>query len=109
LDNLVSKKKKMKLPEISSYPFVPRDLCFTMKSDVMVGDIVDAIQKVDKELIHDVSVFDVYELSDDTKSVALDFYYQSKDKTLSEEEIVGLTDRIIKVMQNKFQAELRGV
>ncbi|USO02144.1 MAG: phenylalanine--tRNA ligase subunit beta [Alphaproteobacteria bacterium] len=108
LDNLPRKNSKVKLPELSSYPSVPRDLCFIMKQNVMAVDVVSEVEKIDRALIHDVSVFDVYELPDGQKSVAFDFYYQSMEKTLSEEEITALTDKIIKMMKDKFDAELRG-
>lgn len=107
LDRIPPIKNKMKKIEISNYPFVPRDLCFIVESHVMADDMVQAIQKINVELIHDVSVFDVYEMQN-KKSVAIEFYYQSLYKTLEEAEITDLTSVILKTMKEKFGAELRG-
>ena len=47
--------------ELSSFQPVSRDFAFIVDRSVKAGDIVRAAQGVDKKLITDVTVFDVYE------------------------------------------------
>ncbi|GCC49635.1 hypothetical protein chiPu_0033980, partial [Chiloscyllium punctatum] len=47
--------------ELSAFQPVSRDFAFIVDRSVKAGDIVRAAQNVDKKLITDVTVFDVYE------------------------------------------------
>ena len=47
--------------ELSAFQPVSRDFAFIVDRGVKAGDIVRAAQGVDKKLITDVTVFDVYE------------------------------------------------
>mgnify|MGYP000222808277 CR=1 FL=1 len=61
------------------------------------GDLVRAAQGVDKKLITDVSVFDVYEgkgIDPGKKSVAIEVVLQPRDKTLTDVEIEALGQKI---------------
>jgi len=57
-----------------------------------------------------VNLFDVYEgdkLPAGKKSYALSFMIQDENKTLSDQEIDGLMNKLITLYQEKFSAELR--
>ena len=75
-----------------------RDFAFIVDRTVKAGDIVRAAQGVDKKLITDVTVFDVYEgkgIDDGKKSIAIAVTIQPREKTLTDQEIdaVGGEDR----------------
>jgi phenylalanyl-tRNA synthetase beta chain len=66
--------------------------------------------KVDKKLIKDVSLFDVYEgnkLPANKKSYGVSLTISSSEKTLSDKEIDKLMNKIIKNLNSNFGAELR--
>src|SRR3954469_710728 len=83
--------------ELSAFQPVSRDFAFIVDRAVKAGDIVRAAQGVDKKLITDVTVFDVYEgkgIDDGKKSVAIAVTLQPRDKTMTDEEIDAVAAKI---------------
>ena len=69
-------------------------------------DLVNHIKNIDRKIISDVRVFDNF-VSKDLRSIALEVVIQSDIKTLTEEEINKLSERIIDLAKSKFKAKLR--
>lgn len=95
----------------SIYQPVERDFAFVVGSDQAAGEMLSYLQKIDKNLIKEVSLFDVYEgdkLEPGKKSLAFNVVIQSNDHTLTEAELNELSNNIIKNMAEKFGAVLRG-
>ncbi|MDU2925443.1 hypothetical protein, partial [Bradyrhizobium sp.] len=70
-----------------------------------------AAQGVDKKLITDVTVFDVYEgkgIEDGKKSVAIAVTLQPRDKTMTDEEIDAVAAKITADVGKKTGGTLRG-
>ena len=66
--------------------------------------------KIDKKLIKDISLFDVYEgnkLPANKKSYGISLAISSSDKTLSDKEIDNIMGKVIKNLNSNFGAELR--
>ena len=87
-----------------------RDFAFVMDKNIEVGRLINAIKGVDKELISEVRLFDVYEgekCPEGKKSIALEVVIQPKEKTLTEEEIDSVSRRIIGIAGKVVGAELR--
>ena len=79
------------------------------------GDILRAARGADKKLIAAASVFDVFEgpTADEQfgagkKSVAISVSLQPTEKTLTDEEIEGVAERVVAAVQKAVGAELRG-
>ena len=73
-------------------------------------ELYKATKEVKTNLLKAVNLFDVYEgdkLPTGKKSYALSFMIQDENKTLSDQEIDGLMNKLIKLYQEKFNAELR--
>ena len=80
-----------------------------MNKDQNVGEIIDAIYKTDKQMIKNVTVFDIYtgeKLGADLKSVAFRITLES-DVVLTDEIITGKVNKIIKMAEFRYQAKLR--
>lgn len=106
--NVVS--SKIKFAEISKYPVVKRDLALLLKEDVSFSDVHRIVKLADKNLINDVSLFDVYEgdkLPQGTKSYAISIKLQDKDKTLTDSQIEKIMGKIQQQLQTEMGAELR--
>jgi phenylalanyl-tRNA synthetase beta chain len=100
-------------PVLDLSPFQPvsRDFAFIVDRAVKAGDIVRAAQSVDKKLITDVTVFDVYEgkgIDDGKKSVAIAVTMQPREKTLTDGEIEAVGARIVAEVSTKTGGVLRG-
>ncbi|MDU6325612.1 MAG: phenylalanine--tRNA ligase subunit beta, partial [Bradyrhizobium sp.] len=97
--------------ELSAFQPVSRDFAFIVDRKVKAGDIVRAAQGVDKKLITDVTVFDVYEgkgIEDGKKSVAIAVTLQPRDKTMTDEEIDAVAAKITADVGKKTGGTLRG-
>jgi phenylalanyl-tRNA synthetase beta chain len=89
---------------------VRRDFAFVVDSAVEAEKLVKAIRLVDRALIDDVTVFDLYEgehVGQGKKSLALEVRIQPRDKTLNDAEIEALSAKIIAAAQKATGAVLR--
>ena len=113
LDAVPAGKAKGKLQkELKASSLMPltRDFAFVMDKGVEAAKVIATIQNVNKELITDVSVFDVYEgehLEAGKKSLALQVTIQPRDKTLTDAEIEALSAQIINFVAKNTGAVLR--
>jgi phenylalanyl-tRNA synthetase beta chain len=97
--------------ELSAFQPVSRDFAFIVDRAVKAGDIVRAAQGVDKKLISDVTVFDVYEgkgIDDGKKSIAIAVTMQPREKTMTDEEIDAVAAKITAEVTKKTGGVLRG-
>ncbi|HVV41199.1 MAG TPA: phenylalanine--tRNA ligase subunit beta [Nitrobacter sp.] len=97
--------------ELSAFQPVSRDFAFIVDRRVKASDIVRAAQGVDRKLIADVSVFDVYEgkgIDPDKKSVAITVTLQPREKTLTDQEIDAVAAKIVAEVTRKTGGVLRG-
>jgi phenylalanyl-tRNA synthetase beta chain len=96
--------------ELSAFQPVSRDFAFIVERGVRAGDIVRAAQGVDKKLITDVGVFDVYEgkgIDDGKKSVAIAVTMQPREKTMTDQEIDAVGAKIVAEVNRKTGGVLR--
>jgi phenylalanyl-tRNA synthetase beta chain len=96
--------------ELSAFQPVSRDFAFIVDRSVKAGDIVRAAQAVDKKLISDVTVFDVYEgkgIDDAKKSIAIAVTIQPREKTLTDQEIDTVAAKIVAEVTKKTGGTLR--
>ncbi len=103
-------KAKPKL-ELSEFMPLQRDFAFIVDRSVKAGDIVKAAQTAERNLITQVTVFDIYEgkgVPEGKKSVAIGVTLQPRDKTLTEAEIDAAAGKIIAEVGKKTGASLRG-
>jgi len=97
--------------ELSPFQPVERDFAFVVDRSVKAADLVRAAQSVDKKLIADVGVFDVYEgknIETGKKSIAINVTLQPREKTMTDEEIDALGQRIVAEVQKRTGGVLRG-
>ncbi len=90
---------------------VSRDFAFVVGADVTAAKLIKAVKDADKNLIRDVTVFDVYQgdkVEAGKKSVALSVTMQPADKTLTDAEIDAITTRITASVAKATDAVLRG-
>jgi phenylalanyl-tRNA synthetase beta chain len=99
------------LLELSQFQPVDRDFAFVVGSTVKAADIVRAAQNVDKKIISNVVVFDVYEgkgIEPGKKSVAIAVTIQPREKTLTDAEIDALSGKIVAEVTKRTGGVLRG-
>jgi phenylalanyl-tRNA synthetase beta chain len=96
--------------DLSAFQPVSRDFAFIVDRAVKAGDMVRAAQGVDKKLITEVTVFDVYEgkgIDDGKKSIAIAVTLQPREKTMTDEEIDAVGAKIVAEVTKKTGGTLR--
>jgi phenylalanyl-tRNA synthetase beta chain len=102
--------KLPKFTELSKYPSIRRDISLSVDTNVSAQLLIDCIQSVKSEILHDVFVFDVYtgsEVGSGLKSVALGLILQDFSRTLVDEDVEKLIDKILTQLKNQYNAVLR--
>jgi len=114
LDNIPEWRKKIRDSKvqftISDYQKVTRDFAFVIEEKYSSGEIISLVKNIDKELIKDVKIFDVYQgdnIEKEKKSIAFNVIFEPKDKTLSEQDIENISNKIISIVQSTTGATLR--
>ena len=77
---------------------------------VLSGDIVDTIQKSGGKLLDHVEFFDVYkgaQIPAGKKSMAYSAVFRADDRTLTDEEISKVMDKILRSLETNLGATLR--
>ena len=75
------------------------------------ADIAQIAKKADNKILKEVGLFDVYEgknLDANKKSYAVRFIFQDQEKTLQDQQIDGIMNRIREGLEKELGAELRG-
>ena len=114
LDNIPEPKRKIRETKpqfvFSDYQKVVRDFAFVIDEKYSSGEIISLVKKINKELIKDVKIFDVYQgdnISSGKKSIAFNVTLEPKDKTLSDNDIDQISKKIISAVQDLTGATLR--
>ena len=114
LENLVEYKAKNKKTKesltFSDYQKSDRDFAFLVNKDTIAQNLTEVIQNIDKNLIKEIKIFDVYEgenIPSDKKSIALKVTIQSDHKTLNENDLTNISKKIVSTVEEKTGAKLR--
>ncbi len=100
-----------KFNSLSKFPEIRRDIAILIQESVPFHSIQDTIKKVAGEWLKQVEIFDVYQgkgILVGQKSIALALTLQHSSRTLIDEEVADLIERVIVSLKEKFNAELRG-
>ncbi len=114
LDNLKLPKKPLKDKKskysVSEFQKSERDFAFIVDKKVNVQDLVSVISNIDKNLISNIKVFDVYEgdnIPKNQKSIAISVTIQSLEKTLTDNDLEKINNLIIETVENKTGSKIR--
>ena len=111
MNKLMKNIKPIKYVEASKYPEIKKDLAFIVKKDVQSKDIMTQIKKSGGRLLTNIDIFDVYvgeNVASDEKSIAYSLTFNDPTRTLSDDEVMEVFNKIIKDVEEKCKAKLRG-
>ena len=106
-ENLNLTKSYNPLPK---YPSTSRDIALIVKDEVFVKQIEDIIKANGEDLVESYKLFDVYkgaQIEEGHKSIAYSITYRSKDKTLTDEDVAKVHEKILSELSEKLNANLR--
>ncbi len=95
---------------LSRYPMNRRDLALVVENEISVGQIEDCLKGIKSDILKSIQVFDVYTgdaVGQGKKSIALAFYLQHNDRTLTDEEVDTLMNQIAMQLTQQVGAVIR--
>jgi phenylalanyl-tRNA synthetase beta chain len=111
LDYLAAEERAVTIfKNFSKYPAADRDLAFFIRTEVSLADIKKAIDKVGTQLLASVEVFDEYRgqnVPAGQRSLAIRSIYRTLDRSLTDEDIEPIQQKIRDTLVEKFGVTLR--
>ena len=104
---------KTKVPayeEVSKFLAVRRDIAIVVDANVSVEAILIAVKEAHISLLQEIQLFDVYQgkgIEENKKSLAFLILMQDTHKTLVDKEAEAAMAELLKLLENKFGAQLR--
>jgi phenylalanyl-tRNA synthetase beta chain len=99
-----------KYEALPKYPSMVRDIAVTVKDDILAGSMIEAVEAISPYLIENVELFDVYKgehIEEGYKSCAFSVTYRNREHTLKEKEVENVHNKILNMLEKKFDAKLR--
>lgn len=111
LDRLLSKRVgKMKYKEISKFPNIKKDLSIVVDKKISAQEIGMKIKKLAGSLLESSEVFDIYTgtgIEENKKSISFALTFGKGDRTLTDDEINEVMNKIMAGLEKDIKAELR--
>lgn len=99
-----------KYTPLPKYPSVTRDIAIVVDEEIMAKDIEKIIRENGKNIVESIKLFDVYkggQIEKDKKSVAYSITYRSHERTLTDEDVSKVHDKIVEKLKENLNAALR--
>jgi len=93
---------------ISKFPWVDRDITVIAEENLCNQDILAVIFENAEDILKDVKLIDVYRgenIGKNKKSMTYKLFYQSTERTLSDEEVNLVNEKIARSLINKLNIE----
>ena len=106
----ISLKRKVKFKNFSRFPLAQRDLSFILDQGIPSSEVKSIISSKAGPNLKEINLFDVYEgkgIPAGKKSLTFSLNWQTADRTLTDKEIDGIVEKIVKFLSKKFSAKLR--
>ncbi|MBE6155755.1 MAG: phenylalanine--tRNA ligase subunit beta [Firmicutes bacterium] len=101
--------KPIKFKEASRYPEITKDVAFVVDNEVESEVIKKQIKSSGGNILDLVEVFDVYNnFEAGKKSIAYKLTFKDSSKTLQDDEVMAVFNKIIADVEEKLGAKLRG-
>ncbi len=111
LDKLFEiKSGKPKYKEISKFPETKKDIALVVDKDIEAETIKKVIKKAGGNKLKAIDIFDVYEgaiIDNDKKSIAFSLTFGEQDRTLTDEEVNLIMEKIVDATSKEFGSYLR--
>jgi phenylalanyl-tRNA synthetase beta chain len=96
---------------ISRFPSSDVDLAFEVDDAVPAGDVEATLRRAEPDLVVAVQLFDVYrgeQVPEGRRSLAYTVRFQAPDRTLTDDEVASVRQRLIEAVEAAHGASLRG-
>lgn len=104
------KNHSISFNELPKYPSVRRDLALLLDRGIKFSQIREIAYKTEKNILHEVNLFDVYEsdsLGKNKKSYAVSFMLRDDLKTMTDKNIEKVMTNLIREFEKELNAQIR--
>lgn len=103
-------KTDKKYKALPKFPAVTRDIALLVDDEILVQEIEDTIRRAGGNLVEKVELFDIYkgaQIPEGKKSIAYAIAYRDEKKTLTDNDVNKVYDKILRSLEHKLGATLR--
>lgn len=103
-------KTDKKYKALPKFPAVTRDIALLVDDEILVQEIEDTIRRAGGNLVEKVELFDIYkgaQIPEGKKSIAYAIAYRDEKKTLTDNDVNKVHDKILRSLEHKLGATLR--
>ncbi|TMW71660.1 phenylalanine--tRNA ligase subunit beta [Alteribacter natronophilus] len=103
-------KGDVRYEPIPRFPSIDRDIALVVDEKVSAGQLEAVIREEGGHLLRDVKLFDLYEgenLEEGRKSIAFSLRYLDPERTLTDEDVTRVHNRVVEALEEKLGAALR--
>lgn len=96
---------------IPRFPSITRDIALAADKETVSGTLKEIILAAGEPLLQEAYVFDLYEgerMEAGKKSIAFSLKYAAPERTLTDEEVTKVHEKVLKALEEKAGAVLRG-
>lgn len=107
---LETKAEPLKYEPIPRYPSITRDIALVVDKNQAARDLEEIIIEAGQPLLKEVHVFDLYEgekMERGKKSIAFSLKYYDENKTLTDDEVIAVHEKVLEALKEKAGATLR--
>jgi phenylalanyl-tRNA synthetase beta chain len=93
------------------FPAVQRDVAFVVEAsgEVTAAGIETVMRELAGTLLRDLTLFDVFRFPDGRRSLAWRLTFQAEDRTLTDDEVNTIQERVARGVSERFHITWRGV
>ncbi|MCC6138861.1 MAG: phenylalanine--tRNA ligase subunit beta, partial [Bdellovibrionaceae bacterium] len=110
VEEIFTDKKVVRFKEIPMYPIIEKDVSFVIPQSVKAETVKKEMVKLAGDMLKSVTVIDQYQgppLKENERSIAFRFQFQKSDRTLSDDEVNTVFNKVIEATQAKLPVTLR--
>jgi len=96
--------------DLTSFPSLRQDIAVVVASDVSAARVVETVRGAAGELLARADVFDAYsgeQVGEGRVSLALHLEFRAPDRTLTDEDVAPVRERIVAALREELGGELR--
>jgi len=97
---------------LAKFPGIRRDISFIINNNISAQEISDYLESIKSTIIEKIDIIDVYEgeqIGKGKRSLTYSITYRSANKTLTDEEVDEVNDKLIDLVSKRFNAQIRKI
>ena len=102
--------RKISINKVSKFPLIKRDLSILLDKNIEYESIKQISYSVERNILKKIELFDVYvgeNIPQNKKSYAMSFTFIDKNKTLTDNKVDQVINKLILEFKKKLNAEIR--